>query len=343
MTQAAEVLRKYLNASRSFEDPQNILPEPISSPFRRSKHSSNKHSSSSSSKKQSGLVPIRQSLSLCNARPRRAVQNFTGIQQNAPWVITYWADLTPNTTCKWTPSHLLLSGCTGNQLAPHLVLTAAHCVDVELKRSDADDSCQLLSLVRVVLCYGFDRKPGASRECGSAGVEALGVSWNSYLETGSPHDQAIVFTASTRPGPYFQYQYQENLADLANSSSSTFESLAYSGDGTPAGKKHPRCGCQACPSVPCGLAQTGPAAGPLRTDPKHPRNGAVSAGLESCGGSSGSCMTVNGQTCCIAVDSYSRSSGADPCTSLCASYWSSISAAKPLSALWSKVHYPLPR
>lgn len=135
------------------------------------------------------------------------------------------------------------------------------------------------------------------------------------------------------------------MAGLVNSSSSTFQALSYSGDGTPAGKPRARCGCKACPGVPCGLAQTGPSAGPLLLDPSRPQNGAVSARLEGCGGSSGSCMTVNGQSCCLGVDSYSKATRPEaPCVgSMCGSYWSVVSAAKPLSDLWSKVQYLLPR
>jgi len=136
-------------------------------------------------------------------RPTRGCQSITsaGLYNNTPWVVTYWADLASNSSGKWTRNHLLLSGCTGNQLAPYMVLTAAHCVDVQLKRKQ--EACKQMSLVRVVLCYGFDRKPGASRVC-DQGVEAIGVSWHAYPETGSPHDQAVVFTKAPRPGPYFQ-------------------------------------------------------------------------------------------------------------------------------------------
>ena len=152
-----------------------------------------------------------------------------------------------------------------------------------------------------------------------------------------PHLSTVCRFAAT------QYQYVENLAGLVNSSGSTFQTLAYSGDGTAAGKQHPRCGCAVCPGVPCGLASAGPSAGPLVRDPARPSNGAVSASLEGCGGTSGSCMTVNGQSCCFAVDSYSKSSGPDPCASTCGSFWSVLTAAKPLSELWGRVQYSLPR
>jgi hypothetical protein len=165
-----------------------------------------------------------------------------------------------------------------------------------------------------------------------------------HLQPLNPRTSLLLLPPAS-PAAALQYQYIENLAALVNSSSSTFQALSYSGDGTPAGKPGARCGCKACQGVPCGLAQTGPSPGPLQTDPS--RQGAVSARLEGCGGSSGSCMTVNGQSCCLGVDSYSKatsSAGEAPCSgSMCGSYWSVVSAVKPLSDLWSRVQYALPR
>ncbi len=43
--------------------------------------------------------------------------------------------------------------CTGNLLAPHLVLTAAHCVEPALVR---DDACPNAELVRVVVCFNYN-------------------------------------------------------------------------------------------------------------------------------------------------------------------------------------------
>lgn len=195
---APETLKQYQNASRTFQDPWNVLPERAVAPANSSRAETLSANGISKPLKQ---PPNQDRRSLCAANPRLPVNISAGLYNNTPWVVTYWADLAPNSSCKWTRNHLLLSGCTGNQLAPHMVLTAAHCVDVQLKRTQ--EACQQISLVIVVLCYGFDRKPGASREC-DQGVEAIGVSWHAYPETGSPHDQAIVFTKASRPGPYFQ-------------------------------------------------------------------------------------------------------------------------------------------
>jgi len=136
-----------------------------------------------------------------------------------------------------------------------------------------------------------------------------------------------------------QYNYVENFPTTANAS---FWALSYSGDGVAEGR---RCGCSVCPNMPCGLGRSGPAPGPLRTDPRQPNNGAVGASLEGCAGSSGNCMTVNGQSCCLGTFSYERVDRTAPvCTSACdLNFWSSISAAAPLTALWTNVTVRLPQ
>lgn len=140
-----------------------------------------------------------------------------------------------------------------------------------------------------------------------------------------------------------QYNYIENIPDASISLNNTFTSLSYAGDGSNATTTSSGlCGCKVCPDMPCGLGRSGPAPGPLKTDPRQPTNGAVNARLELCGGSTGSCMTVNGQSCCLAVGTYGYTSGS-PCTSGCNNYFSTISAAKPLSALWSSVTLTLPQ
>lgn len=140
-----------------------------------------------------------------------------------------------------------------------------------------------------------------------------------------------------------QYNYIENIPNAFTSTANTFQSLSYSGDGD-ASSSPPSCGCEACSSMPCGLAQSGPANGPLTTDSAQTGNGAVNAQLEACLGSSGNCMSINGQACCMAVDSYEYSaSTTDACASGCSNYWSSISAARPLSILWQRIQYSLPQ
>ena len=77
-------------------------------------------------------------------------------------------------------------------------------------------------------------------------------------------------------------------------------------------------------------------------DDRSPNNMAYNPTLEACGGSSGNCLTVNGDTCCLGVMSYEYQSRGGPCESSCSNYWSGISSAKPLSDLWSDIQYSLP-
>jgi hypothetical protein len=72
-----------------------------------------------------------------------------------------------------------------------------------------------------------------------------------------------------------------------------------------------------------GVAQSGPAAGPLAADTRAQAigNGAVNAQLESCGGSSGSCMSLNGAACCMGTSSYEYPFSTGACTSGCTNYW----------------------
>lgn len=140
-----------------------------------------------------------------------------------------------------------------------------------------------------------------------------------------------------------QYNYLENIPDALTATSNTFQVLSYIGSGNNGTDgRAKRCGCTACPSMPCGLARSGPAPGPLTRDSQALYNSAVNAKLEGCGGSSGSCMTVNGQSCCVAVFSYERPDTNAACASTCNNYWSSITRAKPLSALWLNVTWVLP-
>jgi hypothetical protein len=141
-----------------------------------------------------------------------------------------------------------------------------------------------------------------------------------------------------------QYNYIENIPTAYNSSANTFQSLSYSGDGNNATKS---CGCYACSNVPCNVARSGPAPGPLVPDPRLNSTSApaaVNANLEACAGSSGNCMTINGQSCCIAVDSYEYlpNDSGTACSSTCSNYWSVISVNKPLSNLWGTVRQKLP-
>jgi hypothetical protein len=137
-----------------------------------------------------------------------------------------------------------------------------------------------------------------------------------------------------------QYNYIENIPTAYNSSANTFQSLSYSGDGNAASNA---CGCVACPNITCNVARSGPAPGPLVPDPRNNSTPpAVNANLEACSGSSGNCMTINGQSCCIAVDSYEYKATTDACASTCSNYWSVISVKKPLVNLWGTVMQKLP-
>lgn len=139
-----------------------------------------------------------------------------------------------------------------------------------------------------------------------------------------------------------QYNYLENIPGAYSDSTNNYQALSYSGDGNADSKL---CGCQVCPDRPCGLGRSGPAPGPLKNDPEVPDIQAVSAGLESCGGSSGACMTINGRDCCIAVNSYQYSqadAAGTACSANCNNWFSAISSARPLQALWGTVQYTLP-
>lgn len=139
-----------------------------------------------------------------------------------------------------------------------------------------------------------------------------------------------------------QYNYLENFPGAYNDAANSYQSLSYSGDGDAATRG---CGCQVCPDRPCGLGRSGPAPGPLKTDTRAPPGSQmVSAGLEACAGSSGNCMTINGRDCCMAVNSYqySATDAGDACTARCDNWWSAISVARPLTALWGTVQQTLP-
>lgn len=63
--------------------------------------------------------------------------------------------------------------------------------------------------------------------------------------------------------------------------------------------------------------------------------------LAICGGSSGSCLTVNEDTCCVGITSFEFLQP-KVCDSSCsANYWSTISIQFPLSKLWFMVQIHL--
>lgn len=172
----------------------------------------------------------------------------------------------------------------------------------------------------------------------------VGVSYN--IRTGpnvatTPYDQGIVFMDQVRPGPYFQYNYMENINPA--SSTNSWQVQGYIGPGSTTLKSE-SCGCRACPSMTCNLAKAGPRTGALASDPSVPGNLAYNPLLESCQGGSGSCLSINGEACCVGVSSYEYrpSEGTSPCVDLCRNFWSGISKDKPLSALWGSIMKDLP-
>jgi hypothetical protein len=154
-----------------------------------------------------------------------------------------------------------------------------------------------------------------------------------------PFDQAIVFMDTARPGPFFQYNYIENVNTASTSNS--WQAMSYAGRGGTVGEAR-FCGCEVCPDTTCNLARTGPWTGALQVDPARPDNKAFNAKLEVCVSGNGNCLSMNGDACCVAVYSYEYNP-ATPCTSSCTSYWSGISSARPLSALWDQVQVQLPK
>jgi hypothetical protein len=142
-------------------------------------------------------------LAVCAANPRIAVTTPTGISDNTPWMLFYFADLTTSpATCPYTGTTVLLTACTGSQLAPQMVLTAAHCVDPAMNQVAA---CPNLQLVAAAACYDYNRTPPQNFVCPTASsISSVGVSWFLHPTTVSPNDQAIVFLSTARPAPFYQ-------------------------------------------------------------------------------------------------------------------------------------------
>lgn len=182
----------------------------------------------------------------------------------------------------------------------------------------------------------------------------MGVSFNDRLTDGwtegeatAPYDQGIVFMddgpdGQPRPGPYFQYNYIENVnpASMTNS----WQVLSYSSIGSNS-TQQPACGCRVCPGKPCNLAKAGPRTGALaEDDPPRKGNMAYNPSLESCIGGSGSCLSMNGDSCCVGTSSYEfKPPAGQPCVENCKNFYSGISSKKPLSDLWAEVQTDLPK
>lgn len=192
-----------------------------------------------------------------------------------------------------------------------------------------------------------------SLKCNTA-INSLGVSYHDRLADGwsgdpeaAPFDQGLVWMddgpdGQPRPGPYYQYNYIENINPA--STTNTWQVNSYSSVGSNS-TDVPACGCRSCPNtVTCNLAKTGPRTGALEGDAARPGNLAYNPFLENCLGGSGSCMSLNGEACCIGTSSYEyKPPAGQPCVENCRNYWSSISSTKPLSELWDEPDIDMPQ
>jgi hypothetical protein len=171
---------------------------------------------------------------------------------------------------------------------------------------------------------------------------SIGISSNTRPVTNpsqvAPYDQGIVFFQDPRPGPYAKYNYIENVNTA--SPANTWQTLSFIGPGsTTTGAEN--CGCTACPSMTCNLAKAGPRTGALTPDTNYPTNMAYNPLLETCQSSAGTCLSMNGDACCVATSSYDYKPAA-ACSESCRNFFSGISKDRPLSALWSTIQKDLP-
>lgn len=77
---------------------------------------------------------------ICDAHPRIGLGEppFTGVQSNALYLQIFIADYTPGTQCPYNSETEYPVYCTGQQIAPSLVLTAEHCLSAAGVRADPD-------------------------------------------------------------------------------------------------------------------------------------------------------------------------------------------------------------
>lgn len=68
---------------------------------------------------------------MCSANPRIGVGSppWTGADANVVLLLIVVADISTGTTCPYNNSKPAIYICTGQQIAPYLVLTAEHCVN----------------------------------------------------------------------------------------------------------------------------------------------------------------------------------------------------------------------
>lgn len=209
-----------------------------------------------------------------------------------------------------------------------------------------------MSADALAACYDYNPQQGDGSTLDWEGCPdenlfyAVGMSYNNRIAAGGsfqpakrPYDQGIVFTDQPRDGPYFQYNYIENVETAKATNKWQATSYANAGD---ASAQPPQCGCAACPGMTCNLARSGPNTGSLKPDPNAQGNMAYSPSLEACG-AGGACLTMNGDACCIGTSSYSYAQGTSACSGNCENYYSGISKDRPLENLWKAIAVELPK
>lgn len=74
--------------------------------------------------------PHRGALGICEANPRIAAGTppFGGVTGNTALLQVFVGDATEGTTCRFNVTRPGIVLCTGEQIAPNFVLTAAHCL-----------------------------------------------------------------------------------------------------------------------------------------------------------------------------------------------------------------------
>jgi hypothetical protein len=85
--------------------------------------------------------------------PRKAPDSplFTGIAANTPYLTVLYADLTPGTACPYnnTGDSYGYVQCTGQQIAPYLVLTSANCLSAKLQFQKLQAECPNAAVVEI--------------------------------------------------------------------------------------------------------------------------------------------------------------------------------------------------
>jgi hypothetical protein len=64
-----------------------------------------------------------------------------GIAANTPYLTVMFGDLSPGTVCPYNDTNLGYVQCTGQQIAPYLVLTSANCLSAKLQFQKLQAEC----------------------------------------------------------------------------------------------------------------------------------------------------------------------------------------------------------